>query len=121
MLTSYLIGIISSSIITFIAWVLVLWYFDPTLTGGVGLVSFYLTLIFWLCGVLVLIFYGLKKKVLGSTLANLMVSIRQGVSLGLVFTLILMLQNFRLLAWWNLLLLVLAFVVVEVYQRIKVE
>lgn len=121
MLTSYLIGIISSTIITFLAWGLVLWYFDPTLTGGVGLVSFYTTLIFWFCGVLTLIFYGLKKKVLGPTLTNLLTSIRQGVSLGLVFVLILLLQNFRLLTWWNILILILAFIVVEVYQRVKVE
>src|SRR5687768_1872278 len=110
MLTSYLVGIISSTVITFLAWALVVWYFDPTQTGGVGLVSFYLTLIFWLCGGLTLIFYVLKKRVMGATLPNLLVSVRQGVTLGLVYILILVLQNFRLLTWWNLLILILVFV-----------
>lgn len=88
---------------------LVLVFVNPYEAGWVGLLFFYLSLFLGLGGIFSIIGFIIRFLTLRNQFAYVQVkrAFRQGLMFALLLTLALLLQGFRLLVWWNLLLLVL--------------
>ncbi|MFA5009737.1 MAG: hypothetical protein WC553_00700 [Patescibacteria group bacterium] len=117
---SYLPGIGIATGMTLAAWLLVLFYFDPTTSGVPGITLFFISLAATLIGILILIFNYLRYR-FAKTPASFGVTIRQAVLLGLAVSGILLLLALDKLNWWNGVAIVVAGIVIESYALIKPE
>ena len=116
-LRSYLIGMFISTVFCWVSWILILVYIDPEQTNFIGFFSFYVSLFFAVIGTLTIIGFYLrvwftKNEVL---FAHVVPSFRQAILLALVLVVSLILQAFRLLTWWDGVLLVGSIVLLEFY------
>lgn len=108
------------SVLTAICWGLFLfvaWLIDPYTTNWLGLALFYLTLFLSLSGTIALIgfsfrFFALKKE-LAFNLVK--VSFRQSFVFSLFIIFLLILKAQELFNWLNLILLVMVFVILELF------
>ena len=119
---SYLWGMRISTLLSFLAWLLVVWQVDPNKAGTVGQMFFYLTTLFFLAGLFILLFTWSRTKFSGESeiaFAYLSVSFRQGILLALLTVLILFLQSHRVLTWWDGLLVVAGICLAELYFLAK--
>ncbi|OGB73370.1 hypothetical protein A3K24_00630 [candidate division Kazan bacterium RIFCSPHIGHO2_01_FULL_44_14] len=117
--TSYLIGTAITTGLTIIAWSLVLIYFDPTTVGYVGLVLFLISLGVTMVGGFTLVLYALYTRLTGAK--RFWTALRHGALLGLAGIGVLILQWLNVLAWWNIVMVVVIGLLLEVYFKIKVE
>jgi len=117
-LRQLLIIVAGATVICWLSWIMVLFEVDPTTSGWVGLLVFYLSLFFALLGSFFLIVlltrkYLLKKielehKIVGS-------SFRQSFFFALIIIGALFLQSKRFLTWWNIIILILAIGALEYF------
>ena len=116
-LRAYVWGIRLVTLLSIAAFVLVLKFVDPDSTGIVGKVLFYASLFFTLSGILNLFLLWLRKKLMNSDTAasNIGLSFRQGNLLALFAIGLLIMQSFRVLVWWDGLLLLAGVFIVELY------
>jgi len=102
-LRKYIIGMIFATIFCWIAWGLILFYIDPGAAGIVGLACFHASLFFSLIGTFTLV--GLALRIWFShnevLFAHVGISFRQAGLLSLVIAGCLILQQFRILNWWD--------------------
>lgn len=120
-LKSYLWGMRFSAILAFVAWALVLFYTDPTKGGLPVKIIFYFTLFLFLSAVFILMLSWARRKV-GSkeaVFSDLGISFREGMLLALLAIALLALQSFRVLAWWDGLLVVAGIFLIELYFLTK--
>jgi hypothetical protein len=113
-------GVGVATAMTLAAWLLVLFYFDPTTAGIPGLVLFFVSLAATLGGLLTLLLHWLRRR-FQATSAPLAVSMRQAALLALAVSGILLLLALGKLNWWNGAAIVVAGLVVESYALIKPE
>lgn len=116
-LKKYLLAIAISTVLCFVAFILVAIYIDPFNTGFVGFLSFYASLFFSVVGAFTLIgFYG---RIWSSgnevVYAHVAPSFRQAIFLAIIIIGSLILQSFRLLTWWDAILFVLSIVLLEFF------
>lgn len=116
---SYLTGVGVTTGLTLIAWLLILFYFDPNTAGGIGLVLFFVSLTCALSGLLTLLGYVVRRYFIQDRLMVFNVALRQGVLLGLIVVGLLLLKALWVLSWWNAAMLVLAAIILEIYFRVK--
>jgi hypothetical protein len=92
-------------------------YVDPQKSAPMGAVLFYLVIFFVASGVFNLFLLFTRRKLLGDEAAALSVglSFRQGILLAIAVIGILLLQNFRILVWWDALLVVAGVFLIELY------
>lgn len=106
-----------ASLFCWTAWGLILFYLDPQVSGLVGLLCFYLSLFFSLIGTFTLI--GLALRIWFShnevIFAFVGVSFRQAILLSVVIIGCLLLQQFRVLNWWDGSLLAISIGLFEFY------
>lgn len=116
-LKKYLIGIAVSTVLTFVAFMLVLFYVDPFDTGIVGFVGFYASLFFTIIGAFTIIGFYLRIWSSGNEVvyAHVAPSFRQAIFLAVIIIGSLLLQSFRLLTWWDAILFVLSIVLLEFF------
>lgn len=116
-LKKYLIGIAVSTVLTFVAFMLVLFYVDPFDTGIVGFVGFYASLFFTIIGAFTIIGFYLRIWSSGNEVvyAHVAPSFRQAIFLAIIIIGSLLLQSFRLLTWWDAILFVLSIVLLEFF------
>lgn len=116
-LRTYIWGLRIVNVVSFSALALVIYFIDPFKSGVLGVAVFYLILFFALSGVLNLFLLWLRKSTLGGEAAfsSLALSFRQGILLSLFVVGLLILQSFRLLLWWDGLLLLGGIFVIEFY------
>ena len=117
-LKSYLWGIKISTAISFAAWVLVIIQIDPEKTGAAGLALFFVSAMLFLSGMFVLLFTWMKKAVGGDeeiALTEIGISFRQGILIAILACLLLALQQFRILTWWDGALTVAGILLLELY------
>jgi len=93
---------------SWIAWMIVLYAIDPTKSGFLGFVLFFLALFMACLSTVTLIgtiirFWLRKQEVVYRLVVR---SLRQGIILTCLFTLSLILMGMELFVWWVLLLLV---------------
>lgn len=116
-LKKYLIGMGLATLLCWAAWGLILFYIDPYVAGITGLVCFYLSLFFALTGTFTLI--GLTLRIWFShneiIFAYVGVSFRQAVLLASVIGGCLILQQLRVLNWWDGSLLAISIGLLEFY------
>ncbi len=113
----YLWGMKISTILSIIAWSLVIYYIDPENSGFVGQVLFYLSLYLVLTGVFTLIFTLIRKKLADEETASfyLGTNFRQGAFVALLAIILLFFQSLRILTWWDGLLAVAGIFIIELY------
>ena len=116
-LTTYLWGMIISTILCFISWMLIVIYIDPIAENSAGLVLFYLSLFFFLTSFFTLAGFYLRRKISRNKIefAQTGEAFRQGVFFSLIFVGMLILQSFRMLTLWNAGLFIVGIGLLEFY------
>lgn len=114
----YLPGIAIATAMTLVAWLLVLFYFDPTTSGTPGVVLFFVSFSATLIGVLIFLFSYLRYR-FTNLAGTFTTTIRQAVLLGLAVSGILLLLAIDKLNWWNGGAIVLAGLIVESFYLVK--
>ncbi|MDD2766750.1 MAG: hypothetical protein PHH40_03235 [Candidatus Moranbacteria bacterium] len=114
-LSFYLWGIRFFTLMTLIAWLGVVFFFDPHQTGFIGLVIFSLSLFVFLTGIFLLFVIWIYRKGLGDTATaeNLAGAFRQSLLLSLFVMGIVFFQYNDILLWWDALLLFAGMLLVE--------
>jgi hypothetical protein len=105
------------SLLSLAALILVINYTGPDDYGVMGKIVFYAVLGLFLTGFFSLIMLFIRRKTLGEEAAgkNARLSMRQGMLLGILAVALLVLQSFRMLVWWDGLLVVAGVFLVELY------
>lgn len=103
------------AVLTWAIWALIINALNPYQAGWVGFVLFFLALFVALSSIASLVGYGARRLVVAAQPPAYRVrsSIRQGVLLGLLTTVLLGLQLARLAQWWLVLIVVVLFVTTE--------
>jgi uncharacterized membrane protein YidH (DUF202 family) len=119
----YLAGLMVATLSASVCLMAILVYFDPASAGSLIFILFYLSLFIASTGIFTLVGLAIRwfsqKRILRSRLPvnrasrHLEVSFRQGVLLAAILVIALILQSHRILAWWNLLVLVVAIGLIE--------
>ena len=115
-LTRYLILMTLATLLCWGAFLIVIYSVDPFETVTLGFVLFYLSIFFALVGILSLIGF-LVRYIFNKNqfiTQQVIVSFRQAILLAILVTASLYLQSNGLIAWWNLLILVVLLVVIEI-------
>ena len=118
-LGSYIWGIRLVTILSLAAFIFVVKVVDPDMTGIPGKAIFYLSLFFFLSGASNLFLLWLRRKFslknAETASFNIGLSFRQGNMLSLFCVILLIMQSFRVLVWWDGLLLLAGMLLVELY------
>jgi hypothetical protein len=115
-LSVYLAGLIIATLLASGCLAAILIFFDPSSADSLIFILFYLSLLIAFTGIFTLIGLAIRwfsqKKILRSRLPVdrasrcLGVAFRQGFLLAMILMVVLILQSQRLLAWWNLVMIV---------------
>jgi len=107
---------ILATLLCWAAFLIVLYNVDPFSTVGLGLVLFYLSLLFTLIGTLSLVAFIIRYIFNKNQFITQQViaSFRQAILFSVLVVVALYLQSKELIAWWNLLILIVLLVVVEI-------
>ena len=113
-LSVLLAGLVLATLLAGACLAAILIYFDPTISGSLIFILFYLSLLIASTGVFTLI--GLFVRRISQkrrfplptspAIRQLEVSFRQGLLLAVILVAVLILQSQRILAWWHLIILV---------------
>lgn len=117
-LKSYLWGIRLSVLVILAALVLVLRQIDPEKSGVVGQLFFYVSTFLFFAALLILFFTWLRRKFSKddeNAFIYLGMSFRQGVLMSVLIIGLLILQQYRVLVWWDGLLAVAGIFLIELY------
>lgn len=116
-LKAYLWGLKISTILALSAWGLTLFWVDPQKGGWVGQVLFFASLFLALSGIFALILTVSRKRIVDSEerLFHVGMSLRQGLLLSALTVVLLIMQHFGVLLWWDGLLAVAGILLVELY------
>lgn len=116
-LKQYLILMSVTAVFCWLIWIFVLYSIDPTETGILGFVFFYLSLFLALAGTLSVLGLLLRMKFGKEEMIfkTVTISFRQATLFGLLVIGGLFLRSHGILAWWNVGLLVLALTVLEFF------
>lgn len=112
----YLILMSVGALICWLAWVFVLGNIDPEQAGFFGFLFFYSSLFLALAGTFSVIGFLIKKIILKDdqvVFHHVKSTFRQGMLAAMVIVSGLILLQTRLLTWWNAVLLVLLFAMIE--------
>lgn len=116
-LRTYIWGIRFVTFLSLTAFVFVIHFVDPESTGLASKFLFYLSLFFASSGIFNLILLRLRRKSLNaeSAFSSISLSFRQGILLALFMVILLILQSFRMLIWWDALLVFGGIFLIELY------
>jgi len=117
-LKSYLWGIRIGTVLSFAAWVMVILYINPEKSGVAGQALFYASTFLFFAGVLILFFTWMRRKARDDdeiAFTYLGTSFRQGILMALLLIGLLVLQQYRLLIWWDGALVIVGVFLMELY------
>ena len=116
-LKQYLLVMLLGTLGAWGAWLMVVFYLGASAAGTMGFIFFYLSLLVAVVGSTTLVGFGLRHWLHRDegVFRQVAISFRQGVLLGIVVLLALMLQAEKLLTWWNFGILLLALTIVEFF------
>jgi len=116
-LRAYTWGIRIVTLISLIALGAIVIFVDPQNSSWIGLALFFLAAFFGVSGIFNLLLIFARRKLLGEELAadSVGLSFRQGSLLAAIILGILLLQSFRVLAWWDALLVAAGVFLIELY------
>jgi hypothetical protein len=113
----YLWGLKIWTLVSFVAVSAVVYFYDPN-QGGVNLIFFYSSVFLFLGGMFTLLLTLSRKKYTEDDevlLINVGMSFRQGMLLALLGVILLGMQSFRVLVWWDGLLVLAGILLVELF------
>ena len=108
-LRQYLAIMTGATIISWLIWLTVILYFDPSVAGIVGFVFFYVSLFLSILGTSTLVGFIVRAKIIKNEDAifrHMKKNFRQGFIFSIFCVIVLLLAQFKLLTWWNFALLV---------------
>ena len=98
------------------AWIFLLFNVDPTNTDTISFIFFYASLFLSLLGIISVVSLWIKVKFLKSeevVFRHVKRTFRQGAISASLVILLLVLQQFQFLTWWNLIILVILGILIE--------
>ena len=100
---SYLWGMRLCSLVALAALVSVIYFMNPTRDAVLGQTLFYISLFFSITGIATLFLFWLRRTFSKhkEVQESVGVSFRQGALIAIAVCLLLILQSFRLLVWWD--------------------
>ena len=116
-LQSYLWGLRIGTVISFAAFCAVIFLTDPLDIGNVAFILFYLTFFLVISGLSVLVLTWLWRKMARGmlTLGEIGMAVRQGVLIGISITVIVGMQQMKVLLWWDALIILGIVFLIELY------
>lgn len=116
-LKSYLWGLRIIALVSVIAWITVVINIDPESSVFAGQSLFFASMFAMLSSILTLFFTWMRKTMSGgeSAFVHLGMSLRQGILISLLVIVLLVFQRLQILVWWDGLLLVAGFFLIELY------
>lgn len=113
----YIISMAISTFIAILGLIFVILKIDPTTTGTLGYLLFYVTLFFSSVGLLSLLMFVFewifnKNAPIFSIMAK---SFRHGILLSVLLIIFLILEQFNVFTWWSMTLVVAAILVIEFF------
>lgn len=116
-LRSYLWGLRVGTLMSFAALCAVLFLTDPIDIGYIAFVLFYSTFFLTVSGMSILILTWLWRHMAKDvvTLGEVGMAVRQGVLLGFLMSVLIGMQQLRILLWWDALIVVIAVFLIELY------
>jgi hypothetical protein len=116
-LRAYIWGMRIITLFSLLVLGVVILYINPEGSGMIGICMFYLVAFFVLSGMFNLFLLFVRRKILGDELAtkNIQLSFRQGILLSIMTLIILILQSYQMLIWWDALLVVAGIFLIELY------
>ncbi len=113
---AYILPLIAGTLLSFSAFLSVIWFVDPFVGGVSAHFFFYLTLFLTSAGAFTLLGVVLRKKLSPGIINDQMVvSFRQAILLSLLLSGLLLLKANHLLFWWVGITLILFIITVEVF------
>ena len=118
---SYILLILFSTILCISALTIIIFSINPYEASVLTFVFFYLSLFLSLMGVITIINSVIKKIFIKNKILfrQISASFRQAVLLSLLITICMALQSQRILAWWNMLLLIAVLSTMELFAISK--
>lgn len=115
--TTYIVAILLAGIMSLFGWILVIWRLDPFSSTSIALTLFFISLFFALASFFTVIGYYLRVLFNRNEIyySHILISLRQGILFGLFICINLGFQIMRVLKWWNMLLLFIAVILVELF------
>jgi len=116
-LQSYLWGLRIGTLISFSAFCAVIFLTDPIDIGNIAFILFYLTFFLTVSGISVLVLTWLWRKMASDmlSLGEVGMAVRQGILLGALMTILIALQQVKVLVWWVGLIVVGVGFLIELY------
>ena len=116
-LRSYVWGLRIGTLISFGAFCAVIFLTDPIDIGYVAFILFYVTFFLTISGISVLLLTWLWHKMAKDvvTLGEVGMAVRQGMLLGMSITIIVGMQQAKILLWWDALIVMGVVFLVELY------
>ncbi len=116
-LQSYLWGLRIGTVISFAAFCAVIFLTDPLDIGNIAFILFYLTFFLTVSGLSVLILTWLWHKMARDmlTLGEIGMAVRQGILIGVFATVLVGMQQMRILLWWDALIVLGIVFLIELY------
>jgi hypothetical protein len=111
-----------SAATAFIAWILVVLNIDPEKSGIAGQALFYVSSFLFFAGAAILLLTWIRKIIEGNdevALSYLGVGFRQGVLVSLLIMVLLFLQQYKILTWWDGMLVTAGILLIELYFLTK--
>jgi hypothetical protein len=117
----YLWGLKIGALVSLIGWLVVIFNVDPLKDGPIGLLLFYGSLFLFLATTLIVLFTAARRPADESEAdaQYLKTSFRQGMLLATLGIIFLVMQSYRMLVWWDGLLVVAGILLVELYFLVK--
>ena len=119
--SAFIILMIITTIVSWSAWGVVVFSINPYEADFFGLIFFYISLFFSLLGTFSIVGSIVRKKLVKKDILfrQVVISFRQAIFFSLLIVVSLFLQSGRILTWWNILVLVLALSVIELFSISK--
>jgi len=116
-LKTYIWGMRIITLFSLITLGIIIVYINPQSSGLLGIFLFYLVIFFALGGIFNLFLIFVRKKFLGNktTATNVGLSFRQGILLAILCLVLLILQSYRILIWWDALFVVAGIFLIELF------
>lgn len=116
-LRSYLWGLRIGTLTSFAALCAVIFLTDPIDIGYIAFILFYITFFLTMSGMSIVlltwIWQHMAKEVV--TLGEVGMAVRQGILLGFLMSVLIGMQQMRVLLWWDALIVVVAVFLIELY------
>lgn len=115
-LRQYLIIMTAATIICWLVWGAVIFFYDPGVAGAAGFILFYASLFLAMLGTFSVIVFFVRSKIIKNdeiVFRHIKRTFRQGIFFAAFVTVSLLLAQNKLLTWWNFTLLLTFYIFLE--------